>query len=122
MRMRGNEVNEKKWLRLGIVVVLALALWKYAKLPDYEVRSSNRLAFNNYVESTVNVIVYKKLFSSELYEDIESEYVRVNGEPDKLILKLLVKILDLLLLSLLEKDMRTYVRQYYDKSFFRYFI
>ena len=104
MRMRGNEVNEKKWLRLGIVVVLALALWKYAKLPDYEVRSSNRLAFNNYVESTVNVIVYKKLFSSELYEAIESEYIRVNGEPDKLILKLLF--------PLVKKQYRTVVFNY----------
>ena len=104
MRMRGNEVNEKKWLRLGIVVVLALALWKYAKLPDYEVRSSNRLAFDNYVESTVNVIVYKKLFSSGLYEAIESEYVRVNGEPDKLILKLW--------LPLMKKQYRTVVFDY----------
>ena len=97
-------MNEKKWLRLGIVVVLALVLWKYAKLPDYEVRSSNRLAFDNCVESTVNVIVYKRPFSKESYETIESEYVRVNGEPDKLILKLWV--------PLMKKQYRTVVFDY----------
>ena len=78
MRSRGW-----KYTQIVIMVIAALLIVWY-RIPDYQIWSSVVIGGESHRESTVDVVVYKQWLSSEVYREIEQEFVQVNGKPEKL--------------------------------------
>ena len=73
----------RKIIKAIMIMILCVGLIRYYRLPDYRVKSSNRQAFENYCESVLNIVVYKSPYNKYLYEAIEKEFIRVNGNMNK---------------------------------------
>lgn len=86
MRSRGW-----KYTQIVIMVIAALLIVWYP-IPDYQKRSVV-IGGEGHRESTVDVVVYKQWLSSEVYREIEQEFVQVNGKPEKLTLRLFLPVL-----------------------------
>ena len=87
MRSRGW-----KYTQIVIMVIAALLIVWYP-IPDYQIWSSVVIGGEGHRESTVDVVVYKQWLSSEVYREIEQEFVQVNGKPEKLTMRLFLPVL-----------------------------
>ena len=71
-----------------MIAIILLAVIVYVLLPTYKVKSCMKLGMGTYTETTVNVQTYGRLLLNP--EEIVQEHIRVNGMPDKLIVRLFI--------------------------------
>ena len=56
----------------------------YIKLPSYTINSSTNMSASNYVETSLDIQVYKEFGGKSFYEEIADNHNRLNGKPDRL--------------------------------------
>lgn len=80
-------IKENKLLCIFILIYTIFLIY-YAKLPDYRTRHSFITSSSNYIETNIDVQVYKAFNNKYLYKEIEEEHNRINRKPNKLIIDL----------------------------------
>lgn len=78
----------KKFVRLFAALLFILITIWYMRLPDYREYGSRVMTCSNYKETTIYVLVYKAHYNRYLYDSIAEQHNRINGQPDKLTMKL----------------------------------
>ena len=53
-------------------------------IPSYTINSSTNMSASNYVETSLDVQVYKEFGGKSFYEEIADNHNRLNGKPDRL--------------------------------------
>ncbi len=79
-------VNHKKLSIFFAIYVIFLVY--YARLPDYETKHSFITSSSNYIETNLDVQVYKAFNNKYLYKEIEEDHNRINRKPNKLVIDL----------------------------------
>lgn len=75
---------------LLVICLLFVTLW-YIQLPDYYTHTSFRESNGSKrVETTLNIVVYKRHFDPDLYQEIADEHLEINGRVNELTLNLYV--------------------------------
>lgn len=78
------------FILIGLGLILGrCALRNSGKIPDYKIYQSIISGSDNYKNVDLKVIVYVKDFDvDKMLEKIRKQYVELNGEPDRLQIKL----------------------------------
>lgn len=79
-------------MQIAMIAIAVLVIIWY-QIPDYHIWNSIVVGGQGHRESTVDVVVYKQWLSSEVYREIEQEFVQVNGKPEKLTMRLFLPVL-----------------------------
>lgn len=84
--VRGETKMEKlkDILFYSVIVAMIAGMIYYMKLPSYTVRSSTNMSASNYMETSLDIDVYKIFVGKSFYEEIADSHNRLNGTPDKL--------------------------------------
>lgn len=72
-----------------IIVAYCVFLAIYSQVPDFKEYSSHSIKIDNYLETTLKVIVHKAHYNKYQYQLIDEHHSQINGfTPDKLTLEL----------------------------------
>ena len=84
--VRGETKMEKlkDILFYSVIVAMLAGMIYYIKLPSYTVRHSTNMSTSNYLETSLDIDVYKIFVGKSFYEEIADNHNRLNGTPDKL--------------------------------------
>lgn len=82
------QMRNKKVVIRGLVALYFIFFIWYWRLPEYVECHSRRMSAANYEETTIDIVVYKARYNKYLYDDIAERHNRMNGTPDKLVMKL----------------------------------
>lgn len=74
----------KDILFYSILAIMLIGTVYYIKLPSYDIKSNTNMSSSNYVETSLDVQVYKEFSGKSFYEEIANSHNRLNGKPDKL--------------------------------------
>lgn len=80
-------IQRKKFKIIAGLIVSVALIW-HMRLPDYREYGSRVMTCSNYKETTIYVLVYKAHYNRYLYDLIAEQHNRINGQPDKLTMKL----------------------------------
>lgn len=74
----------KTVLLYSLLTIILIGTIYYIKLPSYTINSSTNMSASNYVETSLDVQVYKEFGGKSFYEEIADNHNRLNGKPDRL--------------------------------------
>lgn len=74
----------KTILLYSLLTIILIGTIYYIKLPSYTINSSTNMSASNYVETSLDVQVYKEFGGKSFYEEIADNHNRLNGKPDRL--------------------------------------
>lgn len=74
----------KTILLYSLLAIILIGTIYYIKLPSYTINSSTNMSASNYVETSLDVQVYKEFGGKSFYEEIADNHNRLNGKPDRL--------------------------------------
>lgn len=81
---RKNMKSLKTILLYSLLTIILIGTIYYIKLPSYTINSSTNMSASNYVETSLDVQVYKEFGGKSFYEEIADNHNRLNGKPDRL--------------------------------------
>jgi len=87
MKKIRKEILENKIFYTFILILIIFFIY-WAKLPDYKTKHSFVMSSSNYIETNLDVQVYKAFNNKYLYKEIEEDHNRINRKPNKLIIDL----------------------------------
>lgn len=81
-------MNRRKRIPSVLIVILLTSFLYYESLPNFHIQRSFVKISDSGTETTLDVIIYKMLNSTELYQEIAYEHNRINGTPNMLEVRL----------------------------------
>ena len=78
---RKNMKSLKTILLYSLLTIILIGTIYYIKLPSYTINSSTNMSASNYVETSLDVQVYKEFGGKSFYEEIEWKTRQVGDEP-----------------------------------------
>lgn len=66
------------------MIVMIVLIIQYVRLEDYHVNHSFKMSSSNYVETTLDIKVYKAFNNPYLYLEIAEDHNHLNGQPNVL--------------------------------------